>query len=175
LTTSLTSRPDATEYASYHVNYVNLVPETDILAVLEGQLAELLALLRGVTEEQGNTRHPPFTWSVKEVVGHMTDTERVFGYRALCFARQDQTPLPGFDENAYVRSAGFDACRLSDLVAEFEYVRRSHLCFFRNLSGTAWQHRGVANGHPISVRALAFIIAGHARHHLAILHRRLQR
>jgi hypothetical protein len=174
LTTSINRRPEATEYASFQADYIALVPEDNILAVLESQLEEMLALFRGATEEQGNTRHPPYTWSVKEVIGHLADAERVFGYRALCFARQDPTPLPGFDENAYVRSAGFDTYRLSDLVAEFEFLRRSHLCFFRGLSEAAWQQRGVANGHPVSVRALAYIMAGHARHHGAILRRRLK-
>jgi hypothetical protein len=175
LTTSLTSRPDATEYAPAAGKYVALVPEQDILAVLDGQLGELLALLRGTTEDVGNTRHPPYTWSIKEVVGHLTDAERIFGYRALCIARNDQTPLPGFDENDYVRGAAFDTYPLRELIAEFEFLRRSHLCFFRNLPSAAWQRRGVANGNPISVRALAYIIAGHARHHGAILHQRLQR
>src|SRR5262249_39124747 len=154
------SRPEATEYAPVYAPYLALVPEADILAVLEGQLADMLPFLRGIGEEQANTRHPPYTWSVKEGVGHLTDSERVLGYRPPCFARQDPTPLPGFDENAYVRGAAFDACRLGDLVAEFEFLRRSHLCFFRGLSGAAWQRRGVANGHPVSVRALAYIIAG---------------
>jgi hypothetical protein len=175
VTTSLLSRPDATEYAPAAGNYVALVPEHDILAVLDGQLAELLTLLRGATEEEGNTRHPPYTWSIKEVVGHITDAERVFGYRALCIARNDQTPLPGFEENDYVRAAAFDAYPLRELVAEFEHLRRSHLCFFRNLPGAAWQRRGVANGSPVSVRGLAYIIAGHTRHHGAILHQRLKR
>jgi hypothetical protein len=175
LTTSITFRPEPAEYSPANGTYITLVPEADILAVLEGQLEEMLALFHGVTEEQGNTRHPPYTWSVKEVIGHVTDAERVFGYRALCFARRDATPLPGFDENAYVRSAGFDAYRLRDLVAEFEFLRRSHLCFFRGLPAEAWQRRGVANGNPVSVRALAYILAGHARHHGAILRRRLQR
>jgi hypothetical protein len=175
LTTSINFRPEPAEYSPANGTYIALVPEADILAVLEGQLEEMLALLHGVTEEQGNTRHPPYTWSVKEVIGHITDAERVFGYRALCFARQDPTPLPGFDENAYVQSAGFDAYRLRDLVAEFEFLRRSHLCFFRGLPSAAWQRRGVANGNPVSVRALAYILAGHARHHGTILRQRLQR
>jgi hypothetical protein len=175
VTTSLVSRPEATEYASYHSNYIALVPETDILSVLNSQLEEMLTLFRSISNEEGNTRHPPYTWSVKEVMGHLTDAERIFGYRALRFAREDPTPLPAFEENAYVRSAGFDSYRVSDLASEFEFLRRSHLCLFRSLSAEAWQRRGVANNNPVSVRALAYIMAGHVLHHGGILHKRLKR
>jgi uncharacterized protein (TIGR03083 family) len=168
-------RPSPTEYATYYGQYVELVPEDDVLAALQAQLDDLLALLRAVPEDQGNVRHPPYTWSVKEVVGHLTDTERVFGYRALRFARGDATPLPGFDENAYARAAESDRRPLANLVAEFETVRRSHLALFRNLPDVAWSRRGLANDNAVSVRALAYIIVGHARHHTAILRRRLSR
>jgi hypothetical protein len=175
MTTTVTARPDATEYAAAAAGYVALVPDGDIIAVLERQLDEMLALLRGVPEAVGNTRHPPYTWSVKEVVGHVTDAERVFGYRGLCVARGDQTPLPGFDENAYMGPAAFDACRLSDLVAQFESLRRSHLLFFRSLPADAWTRRGIANNSPVTTRALAYIMAGHAEHHGRILRKRLGR
>src|SRR5262245_997170 len=124
-------RPGPTEYAPYYGNYIALVTEDDVLATLEAQLGELLPLVRSVPEERAGDRHPPYTWSVKEVVGHLTDCERVFGYRALRFARGDATPLPGFDENAYARAAGFDRVPLADLVDEFEALRRSHLGLFR--------------------------------------------
>jgi hypothetical protein len=132
-------------------------------------------LLQDVTETEAETRHPPYTWSIKEVVGHLVDSERIFGVRALRFARQDSTHLPGFDENDYVRSARFDARTLASLVQEFELVRRSHLLFFRGLEDDAWLRSGVANGHSVSVRALASIIAGHERHHVNILRKRLSR
>jgi hypothetical protein len=170
---TVTARPDATEYAPPFAGYVGLVPDGDVVTILERQLDELLALLRPASEEAGNTRHAPYTWSVKEVVGHVTDAERVFGYRALCVARGDQTPLPGFDENAYVPPAAFDACRLADLVAQFEHLRRSHLYLVRSLPADAWVRRGVANNSPVSTRALAYIMAGHAEHHARILRKRL--
>jgi hypothetical protein len=173
MTTTVTSRPDATEYAPAAAGYVSLVPDGDIVTTLERQLDELLALLRPVSEKVGNTRHAPYTWSVKEVVGHVTDAERVFGYRALCVARGDQTPQPGFDENAYMGPAAFDACRLADLVSQFEHLRRSHLLFFRSLPADAWTRRGIANNSPVTVRALAYVIAGHAEHHGRILRKRL--
>ena len=165
--------PDSSEYAPYYGKYVSLVPDEDVLAALRSQLAETLALLRDVPETEANRRHPPYTWSVKEVVGHLTDSERVFGYRALRFARGDATPLPGFDENAYARAAEFDRRTLADLAAEFEAVRRSHLAFFGSLSEAAWDRKGIANESEVTVRAIVYILVGHERHHTAILRRRL--
>ncbi len=173
LTTQAAGRPDPAEHAAYYAKYIALVPDGDILATLDRQLAEVNGLLRGVSEAVGNTRHPPYTWSVKEVVGHLIDSERVFGYRALRFARGDTTPLPGFDENAYARAAHFDSYPLAELLDEFELLRRSHLHLFRHLDAEAWDRRGVANENPMSVRALAWILAGHVGHHLAILLNRL--
>jgi hypothetical protein len=173
--TPITSRPDPTEYASFYETYIKLVPEQDILAELERQIEGTLALLRGVSAAEAGTRHAPYTWSVKEVVGHLIDCERIFGVRALRFARRDPTPLPGFDENPYVEHARFDARPLGDLAEEFELVRRSHIHFFRGLDGDDWLRTGVANGHPVTVRALAYVIVGHERHHVNILHKRLGR
>ncbi len=168
-------RPDPTEHDPYYTRYISLVPEGNILAALEGQVADTLALLRSVPEAEATVHHPPYTWSIKDVVAHLTDCERVFGYRALRIARGDATPLPGFDENAYARAAGADAVPLAELAAEFESVRRSHLWLFRHLPAAAWTRTGVANDSPIGVRALAYIMAGHERHHAAILRRRLGR
>src|SRR4051794_13654848 len=120
-------RPSSTEYARYYDKYIALVPEDNVVAALEAQLTDKLALLHSVPEAQGTVRHAPHTWSIKEVVNHLADTERVMGYRALCFARGDATPLPGFEENDYARTAESDRRPLSDLVSELEAVRRSHL------------------------------------------------
>jgi len=166
-------RPAAGDFAPYYAKYIDLLPEDNILGVLTKQLDEFLALMRPVSEETGNVIHPPYTWSVKQVVGHLTDCERVFGYRALRFARGDTTPLPGFEENDYARTGGFDRLRLADLVSEFEAVRRSHLWFFRNLPAEAWDRAGMANNSRVTVRALAYILAGHVRHHGTILRKRL--
>jgi hypothetical protein len=169
-------RPAPSEYAPANAGYVNLVlDEDDIITTHEQQLAEVLALLGPVAEDVGNVRHAPYTWSVNEVIGHMIDCERIFGYRAMRIARGDAAPLPGFDENAYVRAAESDRCRLCDLVAEFEAVRRSHLWLLRHLPETAWTRSGEANGNSVSVCAVAYIMAGHVRHHLGILRRRLER
>lgn len=168
-------RPDPTEYAPDYAPYMALVPEADVLAAMEAQLADVLALLGGVPESEGNVRHPPYTWSVKEVVGHVTDAERVFSHRALRFSRGDATPLPGFDEVPYVAAAGFDRFPLAELVREFEATRRSSLWLFRHLPAGAWDRAGVANDNPITVRALAYAVVGHARHHTGILRKRLGR
>src|SRR5262249_56600981 len=122
-----------------------LVPEENILGMMYGQAEELFALLRAVPEKEAGVRHAPYTWSVREVVGHMMDAERVFAYRALRFARGDATPLPGFEENEYVRAAEFDRYPLIELVAEFEAIRRTTFWLFRHLTEEAWGRTGVAN------------------------------
>jgi hypothetical protein len=167
------ARPEAGEYDPYYGRYLDLVPEKKIVPALAEELERTLDLLRALPEETACRRHPPYTWSIKEVVGHLTDTERIFGYRALRIARGDETPLPGFDENAYARAATFDRLPLAELLVEFAAVRHSHLLLFRHLPEEAWTRRGTANNSPISVRALAFIMLGHERHHAAILRKRL--
>jgi hypothetical protein len=167
------ARPSPGEYAAYFSKYIDLVPETEIVPVLEKQREEFLDFVQKIPETEANNRHPPYTWSIKEVVGHLTDTERIMGYRALRFARNDQVAQPGFEQNPYVEHAQFDRLPLRDLAAEFEALRRSHIYLFRGLTEEAWRRTGVASDNPISVRALAFVMAGHARHHLAILRRRL--
>ena len=161
--------PATTDYASYYGRYVSLVPEGDILATLTGQLDATLALLRGIDEEKAGHRYAPDKWSIKELVGHITDAERIFAYRALRFARNDRTELSGFEQDDYIRYANFDDCRLSDLVEEFEHVRRANLQMLGHLDAEAWQRRGVASGSEVSVLALAYIMAGHEKHHVQIL------
>ena len=166
-------RPAVTEYAASYGTYVNLVPEADVLPVMSDQLAEVLSFLRSVPESQGDVCHPPYTWTVKEVIGHLTDGERVFGYRALRFARGDTTPLAGFDEGPYVKASEPGRLTLADVVSEYEAARRSNLWLFRNLPEAAWARGGVASDNLVTVRALAYIIVGHTRHHTAILRKRV--
>ncbi|MCP9494493.1 MAG: DinB family protein [Pyrinomonadaceae bacterium MAG19_C2-C3] len=164
------TKPDAAEYAAYYGKYVALVPvDREIISVLHRQLDETLELLRGIPEADGNTRYAPDKWSIKEVVGHVADTERIFAYRALRFARGDATPLPGFEQDAYVVNARFDDCNLAELAAEFESVRRATIALLKPLTKEAWQRSGIASDNPVSVRALAYIIAGHELHHRNIL------
>jgi hypothetical protein len=167
------ARPAAGEYASFYANYVALATEEDVISALAKQLDDTLALLRGLSEEVAKTRHAPYTWSVKQVVGHVTDAERVFSYRAMRFARNDPTALPSFDENAYVNNANFDNSVLTDLLAEFEHLRRANISFFRQLPAEAWSRTGIASDNPVTVRALAYVIVGHTRHHMNIMKKRL--
>ena len=161
--------PDSSEYAPYYGRYISLVPGQDIVAALEDQPQETLALLSGLSEEQGDYRYAPGKWSIKEMLGPVNDTERVFAYRALRFARNDQTPLASFEQDDYVRSGNAGNCRLADLIEEFVCVRRATVWLFRQLSAEAWMRRGVASDNPVSVRAAAYIIAGHELHHRRIL------
>jgi hypothetical protein len=162
-------RPIQNEYDSYYHRYISLVPEEDVLIALDQQLAETLILLRSLSEQHGTFRYEPDKWSVKEVLGHLIDTERIMSYRALRIARNDRTPIPGFEQDDYVRNGDFDKRSVSNLAREFEQVRRSTISLFRNLEPEAWERKGIANSVEISVRALAFIIAGHELHHKAIL------
>lgn len=162
-------RPLPSEYAAPHQPYVELVPEEEILPAIEAQSTETQKLLASLDESRAAYRYAEGKWSVKEVVGHMVDAERIVGYRALALSRGEQEPLPGFDEDEYVRNAGFDAWKLGDLSEYYALVRRATIVFFRNLPDEAWSRRGVANGHPVSVRGLAWVIVGHERHHLQVL------
>jgi hypothetical protein len=172
MTTAAIPRPAAAEYDPYYGRYIDKVPEGDLLRTLEAQARETQALLAGLSDAKALHRYAAGKWSIKEVIGHVADTERVYSYRALRFARADATALPGFDENAWVPAGNFDARPLADLAAELDAVRRATLALFRGLDAAALARRGTANDAAISVRAIAWIIAGHERHHVALLHER---
>jgi hypothetical protein len=167
--TTFSARPGPDEYAPYYEKYVSLISEDDVLATLEKQPPGLVALLSARNEADGDLRYAAGKWSVKEVLGHVIDTERVFGYRALRIARNDQTPMEGFEQDDYVKYGPFGQCSLAALVAEFKSVRLATLSLFRGLHEAAWVRRGVANKNEVSVRAIAYIIAGHELHHKKIL------
>lgn len=164
-TTVAIAAPEASEYDPYYGRYISLVHTADILQALEHQLSETTALLSRLTEQQGGYRYAPGKWSVKEVAGHVIDTERIFAYRALRIARNDSTPVEGFEQDDYVPYGRFDERALATLVEEFASVRESSLFLFKHLDTAAWMRRGIANGKEISVRALAYVIAGHELHH----------
>jgi hypothetical protein len=168
-------RPDPSEHSAYHANYISRVVGDDPIAALRSGLESTRTLLAGLPDDVAMTRHPPYTWSIKEVIGHLIDAERIFGYRALRFARGDTTPLPSFEENSYAVEANSDACSIDHLADEFADLRRSHIAFFEGLPDAAWDRRGVASDVEVSVRALAFIMAGHEEHHASILRKRLGR
>lgn len=162
-------RPEPAEYAPFYDRYISLIPGSDILGTLEAQRREMLVLLCGRDENEGNFRYAPDKWSVKEILGHVCDTERIFAYRALRIARGDRTPLAGFEQDDYVRNAGFGHRPVADLIEDYIAVRRATLSLFRNLEEEAWMRRGIANNSEITVRALAYLTAGHELHHYRIL------
>ncbi len=166
------SRPEPGEYAPYYETYISKVKGSDIVGILESQRLQMAHLFAARSERDGNFRYAPDKWTVKEVLGHVNDAERIFAYRALRIARGDQTPLPAFEQNDYVRSGNFAEHTLVDLAEEFELVRAASIALFKSLQKEAWQRRGVASKNEVSVRALAFIMAGHELHHREILEER---
>jgi hypothetical protein len=162
-------RPQPGEYAPYYERYIALVEGEEILNTLDRQRSETMLLLCGRDEQDGDFRYAPGKWSAKEVLGHVCDTERVFAYRALRFSRADATPLAGYEQDDYVRNGPFANRSLEDQVEDFIAVRRATLSLLRNLDEAAWFRRGIANKSEVSVRALAYIIAGHELHHRRIL------
>jgi hypothetical protein len=162
-------RPQPGEFAPYYDRYISLVRSNDILAAFEDQRRQTLLLLSGRPEADGDLRYAPDKWSLKELLGHLNDTERIMSYRALRIARGDQTPIEGFEQDDYVRNAPFARLLLADLIEDYIAVRRATVSLFRNLDEPAWSRRGVANKNEITVRALAYVIAGHELHHRRIL------
>ena len=165
-------RPEPGEYAPYYEKYISQIQNDDILAALDEQRRQMLLLLSSRSEAEGNLRYAPEKWSIKEVLGHISDAERVFTYRALRISRNDATPLPGFDENEYVKNAPFAHLALGELIEDYIAVRRATLTLFRNFDEAAWTRRGLANQQQVTVRALAYIIAGHDLHHRRVLQER---
>lgn len=166
------SRPAGDEYFHYYGKYVSLVESDDILQTLENQIAETQNLLETISEEKAAFRYAEDKWSIKELVGHIIDSERIFAYRALRIGRGDETPIEGFEQDLYVENGNFDDCYLENLAEEFAIVRQSTRLLLKNLDETAWNRRGTASDNSISVRALAYIIAGHELHHINILKER---
>ncbi len=166
------SRPEPSEYNEYYETYVSKVEGNSGLEQLESQISDVLSALSGLDDERARYRYEPGKWSIKELLGHMVDTERVFAYRAMCLARGEKAPLPGMDQDDYVTGTNFDARSLSSLLEEYEYQRRSTLALLSSLSEEEASRAGVASDVPVSVRALAYIIAGHEAHHLGVLRER---
>lgn len=165
----LLTRPDETEYAPYYAHYVECVDGNDVLAVLRRRLVESLTLFSSISEEKANTAYAPGKWTIKELLGHVIDAERVFGYRALRFSRGDATPIEGFEQDLWVTNSRLDGIRFDVLVDEFEHVRESTVIMLERLDEAGWLCRGIASNAEVSVRALAFMIAGHEIHHARML------
>lgn len=167
-------KPPASEYSPFYQGYIARLPEGDILDLMREQRQVLHSLPATVSADRESFAYAPGKWTLREVIGHLCDGERIFGYRALRISRADRTPLPGFEENDYIENSNYSSTALADLVDELCLLRDANLHLFSRLDPAAWQHIGVANDHPVSVRALAFIIVGHTSHHLEILRDRYQ-
>ena len=167
--TFIIARPEPGEYNPYYERYISLVAGSDILATLDTQRRQTMLLLSGRDESDGDSRYAPDKWNAKEVLGHVCDTERIFAYRALRIARGDQTPIEGYEQDDYVRNGPFAREPLAEIVEDYIAVRRATLTLLRNLDQAAWMRRGVANKNEVTVRALAYLIAGHELHHRRIL------
>jgi hypothetical protein len=163
------NRPNASEYEPFFRIYIAHVTEEDIFPVLRSEPDVLEVFLNRVPRDRETYRYADDKWSIREVVGHLVDTERVFGYRALCIARGDKQNLPGMDQNNYTAEAPYNQIELEDILSELRLVRLSNIAMFRNLNEEAWTRIGSANDQQVSVRALAFIMAGHFRHHMGLL------
>lgn len=169
---TMIARPASNEYAPYYGGYIGAVPDGDLLALLETQGRDTVALLRAVSEQKSQHRYAPGKWTIREVLGHVNDAERVFTYRALSFARGDETPLPSFDEGPWAAASNADSRGMAELIEDFEAVRAATLTLFRGFGEDQFARSGIASGNRVTVRALAYIVAGHERHHVRILRER---
>lgn len=163
------SPPTTEEYAPYYSDYVRRLQDKNVLDVLPIQIDEIKTALAPLSDEQARFRFGPKEWSIKEVAGHINDVERIFSYRLLRIARNDATPLPGFEQDDFVRESGFDNCALSDLISEFEFLRRANILAIRNMPADSLTRRGTASGAAVSARALVYMIPGHVDHHMESL------
>ena len=165
----MTARPESDEHDPYYRKYIDRVPDGDIAATLASQVENTLSFLRSVSEENAGRSYAAGKWTMKQVLGHLIDSERIFAYRALCVGRNDKTWLPGFEQDDYVANADFNARTLESFIEELAAVRRATVNLFKHFTDEEWQRRGIANQQEISARAIAYIVAGHELHHLEIL------
>ena len=162
-------RPNADEYAKYYETYISKIPGGDIIDILEKQHHAIMEFLETIKEDKSNYSYAPGKWSVKEVLGHVNDAERVFGYRALRFSRKDENPLAGFEQDDYVANSNFKNIAIADLAKEFSAIRQSNILMFKGLTDDMWMKKGIASNNNVTVRAIAYILAGHAEHHKKVL------
>lgn len=165
-------RPETGEFASFYANYISLIKDEDVLSVLGGQIDELNGLIAGLPESKGSYAYAPGKWTLKELLSHLIDGERIFSYRILRISRGDTTPLAGFEQDDYIERSNANNRSFSELLEEFELQRRSNLLLFGNLDDEASKMMGTASEKTVSVRALVYVMAGHVRHHLGVLKER---
>lgn len=169
MTTINTQKPKPEEHSAYHAKYIDLVPAGCIIETLKQQLNTAMTFFGGLSEQQALHRYAPEKWSIKEVLGHINDGERIFAYRALRFSRNDKSPLAGFDQDVYVANSNFDKQPLTALLDEYEHLRKATIDLFKGLEASAWDRRGIASQNEISVRAIAWVLTGHELHHLNVI------
>jgi hypothetical protein len=165
-------RPESNEYNEYYAGYVSLVTEDDIIEALDDQIDEIKDLIKSIPEEKGSHAYEEGKWTIRQVIGHLIDTERIFSYRALRFSKGDATVLPGYDQDLFVEKGGFNEISLHDLRKELTSLRKANVIFFKNLPESVGLMKGNANGNDVTVRALAYMMVGHVRHHLDIIRER---
>lgn len=170
---TFSGRPAADEFGEFFQGYVDKVESEDVVGFLDQQLQNFQTVFANTSEEAASQLHPPYTWSIKQVIGHLIDGEKIFGYRLHRIAVGDKTPLPGFDHEPYVENLSYDNVTLSELVKEFVALRQAHLLFMKRLPESAWQQKGTASDADFSVRGKAFVMGGHVQHHLVIMKKRL--
>lgn len=163
------NRPNPGEYDPFYTGYIELVPEGNIVQILSEQIRETIHMLNGLSEDQSQFSYESGKWTIKEVLGHMADTERIMAYRLLCIARGETISLPGFEENLYVQNAAFNEQSLQELLENLYVIRQSTTNLLKGLKEVAWVRKGNANHSEVTVRAIAYIIAGHEKHHRNIL------
>lgn len=168
----MSQRPATGEYTPYYGQYIGLVPEGELTEILANQLEEMTRFLTSLTEEQAKHRYAEGKWSIKEVIGHIADTERVMAYRLLRIARGDQTPLPGFDQDLLMNGIAFDTYTIAELLEDYTAVRQASLTLLRGLPAEAWTRTGMVSDNPTTARAVAYVLAGHELHHLKIINER---
>jgi hypothetical protein len=168
-------RPGSDEYYEYYAKYIQLVPDGDLRGLAEAQIGELRSFFQGVSEQEATVLHAPYTWTIKQVLGHLIDAERIFGNRIHRFASGDFQPLPGMEQDPYVANNDYELPTLQSLLTELILCREANVLLLRRIKPQAWEHRGVASDHPITVRALAYVLVGHILHHLKIVAQRLGR
>lgn len=165
-------RPDQNEYPEWYAGYVQSVPDGNILTIMQNQLDDVLKILSGISAGKEKYSYAPGKWTVKELLGHINDAERIFSYRSLRFIRKDSANLPQYDHDKYVVEGNFNSVPFNDLKNEFEFLRRANIILFKNLKEDDWKFKGLSGGKEFTVLALAYIMTGHAAHHMQILKER---
>lgn len=167
------STPAAAEYAEYYHTYISRFLPEDFLVAFEAQIAELNSLFGDLSDEEVSCLHEPYTWTLKQLMGHLIDCERIFSTRLLRIAAGDETPIPGMDQNIYVDNLDYESVTMSDLLSEFEHLRRSNVLLARRLTPESLENTGTASDFPVSAKANLFILGGHVVYHVEIARRRL--